>query len=161
MNINALGDNWSSKIAEVAWQVGGMTYSNGYGVNASETYSYEVGINTLNTIYNAKVGLMYVSDYYYGAIPEYWTYPGFNDNNASYDDYSSAIDDNWLYLNSYMWTISRASRYSNRTFSVWNGAVNAISQVSFFKEIHPVFYLNSNVTYVSGTGTSSDPIRIQ
>ena len=46
--INALGDNWSSKIAEVAWQVGGMTYSNGYGVNASETYSYEVGINTLN-----------------------------------------------------------------------------------------------------------------
>ena len=158
---NSLGTTWQNKIATHAFKVGGISTDNGIESNAKIAYNYEVGIYQTGYIESMKIGLMYVSDYYYGATPEYWTYPGYNDNNASYDDYSSAIDDNWLYLNSYMWTISRASRYSNRTFSVWNGAVNAISQVSFFKEIHPVFYLNSNVTYVSGTGTSSDPIRIQ
>ena len=159
--INALGDNWSSKIAEVAWQVGGMTYSNGYGVNASETYSYEVGINTLNTIYNAKVGLMYVSDYYYGAVPTYWTYPGYSNNGEDYD-YRAATDSNWLYMGLYEWSISRTSTGNEYTFYIFEtGHVNSNGVNLGEYAIRPTFYLNSDVTYIGGTGTKIDPYRIQ
>ena len=157
--LNGLGSAWSNKIANHDWKVGGMSPSNGYDSNAKIAYNYEVGSNSSSTTYSAKIGLMYVSDYYYGASPTYWTYPGYN---SSGNDYRQATSDNWLYLGDYEWTISRDSSVSHTAFYVeYYGDVSVSYHVNaIFNPVRPVFYLSSLVNYVSGTGTQSDPFRI-
>ena len=86
---------WKNMIDDTTWYVGGMTYANAQQTNAKTVYDYEVGVNKVSTTtVTAKIGMMYLSDYYYAAIKEYWTLPGYdNDGN----DYRTAINDNWLY----------------------------------------------------------------
>ena len=112
-----------------------------------------------------KIGLMYVSDYYYGATNTYWTYPGWN---SSENDYRLALNSNWILLksnySSYIneWSISRDSSCSNSAFLImYQGYVsNSSINIAIPTVIRPVFYLTSSTTYVSGSGTISDPIRI-
>ena len=158
--LNTLSSTWQNKIANYAYKVGGMTSANGTSTPRT-AYNYEVGTNSSSTTDSMKIGLMYVSDYYYGATNTYWTYPGFNSSVNDYgNDYRQATGSNWLYLGSYEWTISRRSDISSSAFSVPSaGNVNSNS-VSNSRAVRSVFYLNSDVTYISGSGTSSDPIRI-
>ena len=65
-----------------------------------------------------------------------------------------------MYQDSFEWTISRNSDTTNRVFSILYGNIHSNSSANSSYAIRPCFYLNSNVTYVSGTGTQSDPIRI-
>ena len=153
--LNALESKWSDKISIHSWSVGGMGSNNGYasGSNAQTAFHYEVESNSITNTYLAKIGLMYLSDYYYGATDTYWVRAGVNYNLAkSYD---------WLCLGSNEWTISRISdRQYGVSFVYVAGHVgNNNSYVSTYA-VRPTFYLNSNVAYISGTGTSSDPIRI-
>ena len=112
-----------------------------------------------------KIGLMYVSDYYYGATNTYWTYPGWN---SSENDYRLALNSNWILLksnySSYIneWSISRDSSGSNSAFLImYQGYVsNSSINIAIPTVIRPCFYLASSTTYVSGSGTNSDPIRI-
>ena len=133
------------------WKDGGMSRSNGTGTPQT-AYNYEVGVNSSSTTYNAKIGLMYVSDYGFAASNTYWS--------TNLGDYDSARSNNWLVLNTNEWTISRASGYSNGAFYVYFGYVDIGDMYGRSNVVRPVFYLNSNVQYVSGTGTSSNPIRI-
>ncbi|MFR5857280.1 MAG: hypothetical protein ACLUFU_05670, partial [Bacilli bacterium] len=64
---NSLSATWQNKIATHTWKVGGMTSANGYGNGAKTAYNYEVGSSSASTTDSMKIGLMYVSDYYYGA----------------------------------------------------------------------------------------------
>ena len=82
---------WQNMIADTIWYVGGMAYANGRDTNAKTAYNYEAGTNKDATTVTSKIGLMYVSDYYYGATPNYWTLPG---NNSSKNDYRKAVNDN-------------------------------------------------------------------
>ena len=167
--LNSFEDNtWKDKIVSHTWKVGGMTYQNGYSSNAKTAYNYEVGSNSSSTIWSGKIGLMYVSDYYYGASPTYWTYPGYTsssypDSNGNYGssyDYRAATGSNWMYMGLNEWTISNYSSSTAGASGVgYSGTViNYFANTSF--AVRPSFYLNSNVTYVSGTGTESDPFRI-
>lgn len=116
-----------------------------------EYYNLEVGNSSNNITDNMKVGLMYVSDYGYSAPPDYWT-----------ADISSngSIDNNyWMYSGAIEWTISRDSNSSTGAFRVYRSAWGYFNSASGIT-IRPVFYLNSNVQYASGTGTSTDPFRI-
>ena len=157
--LNSLGNTWSSKIATHSYEVGGMTYQNGYESNAQTAYNYEVGANKAGYCESMKIGLMYVSDYYYGATNTYWTYPGFSSSGASYD-YSAATGSNWMYMGLTEWTISRGLGPFNVFIVNLSGAVTDGGYVHDSFAVRPVFYLNSNVQYSSGTGTSSDPVRI-
>lgn len=49
-------------------------------------YNYEVRANKANTTYDAKIGLMYISDYGYAAFPDAWTTPLKNYSNSSIRD---------------------------------------------------------------------------
>ena len=141
-------NSWSSMITTHTWKVGGMSWSNGTGTPQT-AYNYEVGSNSSSTTYNAKIGLMYVSDYGFAASNTYWSR-----NLSSYN-----TSNNWLYLGSNEWTISRTSNYSGYAFFVYFGLVNrSVSNAS--NAVRPVFYLTSDTQYSSGSGTSSDPIRI-
>ena len=162
---NSLSATWQNKIATHTWKVGGMTSANGYGNGAKTAYNYEVGSSSASTTDSMKIGLMYVSDYYYGATNTYWTYPGWN---SSENDYRLALNSNWILLksnySSYIneWSISRDSSGSNSAFLImYQGYVsNSSINIAIPTVIRPVFYLTSSTTYVSGSGTISDPIRI-
>ena len=102
---------------------------------------------------------MYVSDYYYSASPSAWTLVGYNSNDAT-KDYRAAKTTNWLYLGSYEWTISRHSDNTNSAFFV-NSTGNVLgSNVRSDNGVRPSFNLLSSTTYVSGSGSMSDPVRV-
>ena len=144
-------NSWSSMITTHTWKVGGMSSSNGRSTPQT-AYNYEVGANSSSTPYNAKIGLMYVSDYGFAASNTYWS--------TELGDYNSATSNNWLYLGSAEWTISRRSG-SNNAFNVGSsGYVYGNNSVGNWIAVRPVFYLNSSISYVSGSGSSADPIRL-
>ncbi len=149
---------WTSKIADTNWQVGGMSTNVGYGQTVHDAYENELGTLNASLTYPAKIGLMYVSDYYYGATQELWSLPGYI---SSLVDYRKAAWDNWAWIGVDMWFITPSTNNNaNAFYSPTYGYVYALSTTSAYVAVRPSFYLNSNVNYISGTGTESDPIII-
>ena len=149
----------AEKIATTTWKVGGGSWAN-IGASVPKTaYQYEVGSSASSTTYDAKIGLMYVSDYYYGASPSAWTLMGYNSD--AMKDYRAATSTNWLYLGSYEWTISRRSDDTNSAFCVNSTGYVFLYDVASIRGVRPSFNLLSSTTYVSGSGSMSDPIIIE
>ena len=147
-----------NKIATTTWKVGGGSWSNIATSVPKTAYQYEVGSSASSTTYGAKIGLMYVTDYYYSASPSAWTLVGNNDDATK--DYRVAKTTNWLYLGSYEWTISRFSDTTIYAFLVDSTGGVSINRVTTSSGVRPSFNLESSVKYVSGAGTQSNPIRI-
>ena len=63
----------ADKIATTTWKVGGGKTANINGVVPKTAYQYEVGSSASTTTYDAKIGLMYVSDYGFAADQSGWT----------------------------------------------------------------------------------------
>ena len=96
---------------------------------------------------------MYVSDFAYSAPANYW--------NIGLGNYSEASEYNWLSNSTDSWTISRASNTDNNVFLVDRRVLLYYSYASNYNsDIKPTFYLDSEVIYLSGSGTQSDPYRI-
>ena len=150
----------AEKIATTTWKVGGGDEANiSFSVPAT-AYQYEVGSSASTTTVDKKIGLMYVSDYYYGASPSAWTLVGYNKSDAT-KDYRAATSTNWLYLGSTEWTISRNSGYTYLAFLVNSaGDVYYSGYVPNSLAVRPSFNLLSSVKYISGSGSMSDPVRI-
>ncbi len=158
--INNIGTTWANKIATVTWKVGGNTYANISDVVPATTYQNEivnpVTTNTTDnaTTYSAKIGLMYVSDYGFAASPDAWTLTMSSYNNTT------ATNNNWMYMGLYEWTISRNADNSNHALYVnYDGYVFSYI-VNFSCGVRASFSLESSVSYVSGSGSMSDPIVI-
>ena len=150
--LNNFEQIWIDKISTHSWQIGGLTGSNGYSNGAQTAYNYEVGSNNAGSTDSMKIGLMYLSDYYYAADTSYWLTDGMS--------YNDACNYNWLCLKSSEWVISKRSDNSNSAFTIsYTGFVGDYF-VNATYAIRPTFYLNSNVSYASGTGTQTDPIRL-
>jgi len=155
---------WENKIATTSWYYGDTTTNGNY--DGATMYPIEnpfgesTASNKFTKTVSAKIGLMYIHDYYYAYVSG--GAPG------SYSNAKTA----WIHLskndtsapNSHEWTISRygADRMGNyaswRVYSVgdidratWDG--NALS-------VRPVFYLTSDVEITGGTGTIDDPFLI-
>ena len=153
-----IGTAWANKIATTTWKVGGGTYANLRDAVPKTAYQYEVGSSASTTTYDAKIGLMYVSDYYYSASPSAWTLVGYNSDYTK--SYASAKGENWLYGGGWDWTISRCSGDSDNAFYVdFDGFVSNY-YVYRGNGVRPSFSLLSSTTYVSGSGSMSDPVRI-
>ena len=149
----------AEKIATTTWKVGGGTWSN-IGTSVPKTaYQNEVGSSASSTTVDKKIGLMYVSDYYYSASPSAWTLVGYNSNDAT-KDYRAAKTTNWLYLGSTEWTISRSSDYTDFAFGVDSTGLVYNDGVTHSVAVRPSFNLLSSITYVSGSGSMSDPVRV-
>uniref|UniRef100_UPI003FF01C5E hypothetical protein n=1 Tax=Candidatus Onthocola sp. TaxID=3085646 RepID=UPI003FF01C5E len=158
--INNIGTTWANKIATVTWKVGGNTWANIGTKTSSVAYTNEitnpVTTNTTDnaTTYSAKIGLMYVSDYGFAASPDAWTLTMSSYNNTT------ATNNNWMYMGLYEWTISRSADGSNFAFGV-NGDGNVYNYyVNNNLGVRASFNLESSVSYVSGSGSMSDPIVI-
>ena len=157
--INYLGTTWSNKIATTTWKVGGNTEANIRLKTPSVTYTNEVTSPAESTTYDAKIGLMYVSDYYYAASPSAWTLIGYNSSDAT-KDYRAAISINWMYMGIKEWTITRGSDTNEGAIYINDNGFVGGGLVYDTKGVRVAFNLEPTVTYVSGTGTKSDPIII-
>ncbi len=113
------------------------------------TYNEEVGMYSQDIKYNAKIGLMYVSDYGYSTLPEYWTNCSLNNNSS------------WLFLEIPEWTITRYLSDNKRVFYANGpGILGQVGDALAGMSVRPVFYLNSDVAYASGDGSIDNPYRI-
>ena len=157
--VNNIGTTWAEKIATTTWKVGGGSDANIIFSVPKTAYQYEVGSSASSTTVDKKIGLMYVSDYYYSASPSAWTLVGYNESDAT-KDYRAAKTINWLYLGSNEWTISRTSDITPYAFGMFSTGLVSNYGVTLSFGVRPSFNLLSSVTYASGSGTSSDPIRI-
>ena len=157
--INNIGSTWANKIATTTWKVGGNTFDNISSSVPSIAYQNEIVAPAENTTYDAKIGLMYVSDYGFAASPSAWTTTLYNyDGNDAKGTSIKTI--NWMYMGYYDWMISRSSDYSDYAFYVYyNGSV-FYYYVNGNLGVRPSFNLSSSITYVSGSGSAVDPILI-
>ena len=149
-----IGAKWTGMLEDTIWKIGGYNTNNVipsvfYAAEvekATETYGPSDGIS--------KIGLIYVSELGFAASPSAWT--------TTMDSYRNFNDVNWLSLIS-SWTITHNLSNDTEVFSVNNGILYYTGNVASTGQknhVYPVFYLNSNVTYVSGDGTQDSPIRI-
>ena len=163
--INNIGSTWAEKIATTTWKVGGNIYANIRDVVPATAYQNEV-VNpapgststTGETTYSAKIGLMYASDYGFGVVPEAWTTTLYSYGGSM--NSATIRSQNWMYMGHYDWTISRNADLSSYAFDVnCDGLVTRI-RVSSSIGVRASFSLESSVSYVSGSGSMSDPVRI-
>ncbi len=154
--LNNIGTIWSNKIATTTWKVGGNTPKKIKDVVPSVAYQNEVvnpepgSTSTTDEInYNAKVGLMYLTDFAFADAPTYWTTTmgGFK------------YDDNWLNRGTIIWPITRNPYSADVVYWIHDWLVSSTETSKPFL-IYPTFLLTSTTTYASGTGTMSDPIII-
>ncbi len=156
--INNIGTTWANKIATTTWKVGGNTNSNIYSKTPSIAYTNEITSPAENTTYSAKIGLMYASDYGFGAVPEAWTTTLVNYNGGV--NGSAIRSQNWMYMGYAEWTVSRYAGDSDDAFSVYYDGDVGYDYVSGNNGVRASFNLESSVSYVSGSGSMSDPIVI-
>lgn len=136
-------DSYGNMIEGVYYNIGILSsYSSSSTVYANEVKK-QVSENTL-------IGLMYASDFGY-AISDYT-------GNLDSLNANSKMINNWLFTQSYDWTMTAYdSLYPIYTYSV-GGLVskNALSGYS----VRPVLYLQSNVNKLSGDGTAASPYTL-
>ena len=154
---NTLGSEWQNLIAESTWQVGGVTELE--TPTAKGYYDLEVGKNTSNITDLMKVGLPYISDSIYSSKPYFW-----NVNELSVLQIGSY---NWIY-EPYGWYITHNVASNNEVFTMsYDAFINSKAQLvprlknaSSTGSVLPTFYLKSDVEFISGTGTQTDPYRL-
>ncbi len=153
--IDENGTKWSEKISDHTWKVGGNTYSNIADQTAPTAYQNEINSPATNKTVNAKVGLMYVSDYGYAASSSSWSTALSSYNNAN------VTANNWMYMGLYEWTLAPRTDYSNRAFRVYDTGIVHGNSVSYNSAARPVFYLKSTIGYGGGSGTAAKPILVK
>ena len=143
--IDKIGSTWNNKISNHTWFVGGNSTSD---ATSKEFYSTERSRQT----WEGKIGLMYVSDYRFATSPSAWT--------TNMSSYNNLVSYNWMYMGITDWTIIRSFNGTINAFAVNDNGNVAEHGVHGGGGVRPCFYLTSSIKYVSGSGTSTDPIRI-
>ena len=150
--INNIGTTWAKKIATTTWKVGGNSEGNITSVVPSSAYKYEIGNSSSSTTYDAKVGLIYVSDYGFAASSSSWS--------TVLSSYSRVKDTNWMYMGLNEWTITPNTDMAVATLGIYSFGYVSGFTVSGDLAIRPVFSLTETTKYVEGNGTKENPIII-
>ena len=128
---------------------------------AEVTYKTERGTTVYTSgtpiVTTAKVGLMYASDYGYSVKNS-----SCNHSSISLYKYNTTAcgGSAWMLKKGHEWTVSPYSSNAYYVFSVDSNAIVNDRHAYFGDDARPVLYLNSNVYYLSGTGTITDPFQI-
>ena len=159
-NSTYMPSGWSDKIADTSWKYG-MT-SSVTDMTVSWILSKEASWS--NSV-EAKIGLMYLSDYAYGL------------NGGTHCTHTSSVyttcKTSWIHLSNNdanpphptEWTMVFMGYYQGTYFSAWSvqqsGMLSHAIAINNLVSVRPVFYLNRDVNYKSGSGTSTDPFIIE
>ncbi len=159
--------NWTDKIYEKLWKHGYL-YDTHVNKEAEQVYELETdaskGSNFIQNV-SAKISLMYISDYFYS------TESGGTNCSAHH---ASACSSSWLTPSNNEWTMQYYGNYlkinndfstvTAEGYSAWFiysvGFVDNMP-VTESASVRPVFYLNSDVLYKTGTGTATNPYMIE
>jgi hypothetical protein len=118
------------------------------GLNAKYIYTGEITLaGSYRDNYTARVGLMYASDYAYA-----------NSDWNVYQDSVIAVS-NWLHLGLFESFLPAV----DHDWSFMTGVLGDLGALPISASflVRPTFYLKSNVEYVSGNGTKTNPFVIQ
>ena len=153
LNETYVPTGWENKIATTTWKYGDTTKSGSY--DGPTIYAIE---NAWTTTVSAKIGLMYIHDYYYAYASG--GAPGSSSNartawiNLSKNDTSAPSESEWTMsrygLDGSAYRAWRTDSYANIVAPNFNNAIS----------VRPLFYLESNVKLIGGSGTSTDPYLI-
>ncbi len=146
------GNAWSS--------IGTQTVATAYNNEIKEPNRGSNGTDEDNTT-QAKIGLMYVSDYGYATSPENWK--TMLNGGVEGKDYrlENVRNNNWMYMGLYEWTITRcADRLDGALYIVYTGYVSVIDVYAHSIALRPCFYLKSETRIASGNGSKESPYRI-
>ena len=157
--INNIGSIWANKIAMTTWKVGGNTSDNIGKSVPSVAYQNEIIAPAKNTTYDAKIGLMYASDYGFAASPSAWTKNLYNYDGTDANG-TSIRTINWMYMGHVEWTLTV---YSSNSYDVFYLDSRGDLTMNWASRIHgsrPVLYLKSSVLYDGGSGTKDSPITL-
>ena len=153
--INVFSNEWQNLISETNWKIG--------GINTSDDIPKNIYQNEASSeqYYVAKIGLIYISDYAYGASADCW-------NSKLNSQYSISLGKNWLYPNMHSWTITKDASTTTNVYyirsiasgAVVSGVTNKTINPGYTPLVKPTFYLNSDVKYISGDGSESKPFKI-
>ena len=147
--LNTLSSTWQSKISTHNWKI-----DSGY---ESEDVIPKIAFESENsgTTWSGKIGLIDMSEYGFAASPNAWT------TNLSNYNSTSITNNNWMYMGLAEWTLTRKKSSNSWAYSIsYDGVVAATVATMVARAARPAFYLTSSTTYSSGTGTSSNPFRI-
>ena len=100
----------------------------------------------------ARIGLMYLSDYGFAAAKDVW---GLSDM----DDYASAKIFNWLYLGVDEYTIDSVPAPGSGKIITKDGSIQY--SVNRPAGVRPVFSINTKFKYIKGEGSKSSPYIIK
>ena len=154
--LNSISEKWQQSINIHTWKSGGISsWQYVFNEPPKKVYEYEIGLNSSSKTNNAKIGLMYISDYGFAANQSGWS--------KSMGNYDEIASGNWLYNGNFEWTISPFTGMTGNAFYVHEkGQIYHIAGTYLAQYIvRPCFYINSSVQYVSGSGTNSNPIRLK
>ena len=101
---------------------------------------------------------MYLSDYMYAVPQDKWTLLGYNSDVTK--DYRVATSVNWMHMGLQEWTISREADGASNALLVNDAGSVDNGNASVGRAVRPVFNLKASITYESGSGTATDPIRV-
>lgn len=150
--INENPNKWQQMLVLHPWQIGGNKYGYiEYGDNKLAFQSEIISPET-DIIENAYVGTLYVSEYDYASAPGYW-----HNNSSSKSD---SINENWLHVGCWEWTITKIPENGNICTIRSNGSVWCGNGYDLKIAIRPSFYLKNETRWVSGSGTKNNPYRI-
>ena len=163
--LNNIGTYLSDKIDITSWVVRGLSNDEYTSENPANIYQNEILNATSSDYYNAKVGLAYVSDYVYSVLPKFWNFKYDYSRDFSSPEYAT----NWMdddpdsTSDSRQWTITFV-RHDDGDYHYNDAWLNSFGNYyiaeRFGAIVKPVFYLKNNVTYKSGNGAISNPIKL-
>ena len=137
-------DSYGNMIESVYYNIG---VAGSYKLSSSNFYTKE----TIKQVSEKSMtGLMYASDFGY-AISGYT-------GSLGYSSANSQMVNNWLFGQSYEWTMTAYS--SSRPVHVYNYGGLDFMYVYYGYAVRPVLYLQSNVNKLSGDGSIASPYTL-
>ena len=143
------------KVAKVRWNTSRATY----GASALNFYNQERSTTIIGTqsdnvprtnTWDGKIALIYSSDYGYAS-----TNTACRDNMSSKtNDVYNCKNDNWLFNNTWQWTLSPSSVRADYMFYVPSGGFVSNNIAGNPYGVRPALFLKSDVVIVGGTGES-------
>ena len=147
-------------ISSTNWNLGGW---NSNSVYPNQIYGYERGTTVYSehpTVWQGKVALPYPSDYAYAAAFGNGTSTLCNSTIGNYNS-TSCKNNNWissLVGSNTTWLLTPYSGNSYDPYVIESKGSSTFGPVAYnANAVYPTVYLNPNVNFTKGTGTSSDP----
>lgn len=162
-NIAYVPNGWENKIEKVTWKYGDVYNSSWQtATNITPTQMLQTEQSLLTTV-NAKIGLMYMSDYYFGLSKI-----GVNCGYGSSNTYPQCAT-SWMHLkqndasapDTNEWTMIRfgINTYNCSSWFISSDGYVVSNYISRLNSVRPVFYIVPEIE-ISGSGTITDPFII-